>query len=185
MDIANSAVEWAARLVEVLPSRSYRLYYAETLYAARRYDDLLAFCQDIDPIYGERIVELQASALKSLGRISEAADLLASALADHPESKRIAINASALLLADDRPAEAAKILEPRVTSGTTEPGILVNFARSLLTPISPALKSTLLVHSIFLQKRMTCIPTPKLRVKRGWRREERVERGKRDPSLLR
>lgn len=133
VDIANSAVEWAARLVKVLPSRSYRLYYAETLYAARRYDDLLTACQDIDPIYGERIVELQASALRGLGQISDAADLLTSALADYPESEHIAINASALLLADDRPEEAATILEPRVTAGATEPRILVNFARSLLT----------------------------------------------------
>ena len=132
-DIAEAAVEWAARLVEVLPSRSYRLLYAEALYAARHHDDLLTACQDIDPIYGERIVELQASALNGLGQISDAADLLTSALVDYPDSEHIAINAAGYLLAEDRPAEAAKILEPRVTAGATEPGILVYFARSLLT----------------------------------------------------
>ena len=75
VDIAEAAVQWAARLGEVLPSRSYRLLYAETLYVARHYDDLLIACQDIDPIYDERVVELKALALKGLGRISEAADL--------------------------------------------------------------------------------------------------------------
>ena len=133
VDIVDAAVEWAARLVEVLPSRSYRLGYAEALYVARRYADLLITCQDLDPIYdGERVVELKALALKGLGRISEAADLLTSALTDYPDSERIAVNASAYLLAEDRPAEAAQILEPRVQAGTTEHRILVNFAQSLL-----------------------------------------------------
>ena len=132
VDIAEAAVQWAARLVKVLPSRSYRFLYAEALYVARRYDDFLTACQDVDPIYGERIVELKASALKGLGRISEAADILIAALDDYPSSERIAINASGLLLADDRPEEAANILEPRVTAECTEPGILVNLAQSLL-----------------------------------------------------
>ena len=132
-DMAEAAVQWAARLVKTLPSRFYRLCYAEALYVARRYDDLLAACQDIDPVYGERVIELQALALKGLGRISEAADLLTASLDDHPDSERIAINASAYLLAENRPAEAAEILEPRVTAGATEPGILINFANSLLT----------------------------------------------------
>ena len=132
VDIVDVA-EWAARLAEVLPSRSYRLGYAEALYVARRYADLLITCQDLDPIYdGERVVELKASALKGLGRISEAADLLISALTDYPDSERIAVNASAYLLAEDRPAEAAQILEPRVQAGTAEHRILVNFAQSLL-----------------------------------------------------
>ena len=133
VDIADAAVQWAARLVEVLPSRSYRLCYAEALYVARRYADLLITCQDLDPIYdGERVVELKASALRGLGRISEAADLLTSALTDYPDSQHIVINASTYLLAEDRPAEAAKILEPRVQAGTTEHRILINLARSLL-----------------------------------------------------
>ena len=132
VDIVDVAVEWAARLVEVLPSRSYRFLYAKALYVARRYDDLLTACQDIDPIYGERAIELQASALKGLGRISGTTDLYTSALANYPDSERIAINASAHLLAEGRPAEAAKILEPRVQAGTTEHRILVNFAQSLL-----------------------------------------------------
>ena len=132
VDIVDAAVEWAARLAEVLPSRSYRLLYAEALHVARRYDDLLAACQDIDPIYSEHAVELQASALKGLGRISEAADFLTAALADYPDSERIAVNASAHLLAENRPAEAAQILEPLVQAGTAEHRILVNFAQSLL-----------------------------------------------------
>ena len=132
VDIVDAAVEWAARLVEVLPSRSYRLLYAEALHVARRYNDLLAACQDIDPIYSEYAVELQASALKGLGRISEAADSLTAALADYPDSERIAVNASALLLAENRPAEAAQILEPLVQTGTAGHRILVNFSQSLL-----------------------------------------------------
>ena len=132
VDIAEATVQWAARLVEILPSRSYRLCYAETLYVAQRYDDLLTACQDIDPIYDERVLELKALALKGLGRISEAADLLIATLDDYPDSERIAVNASAYLLAEDRPVEAAQILEPRVQAGTTEHRILVNFAQSLL-----------------------------------------------------
>ncbi len=131
-DLADDAVVWAARLVEVLPSRFYRLCYAKALYVARRYDDLLAACQDIDPIYDERIVELKASALMGLGRISEAADLLIAALTNYPDSESIAIHASTCLLTENRPAEAAQILEPRVTAGSKEPDILINFARSLL-----------------------------------------------------
>ncbi len=132
VDIAKT-VQWATRLVKVLPSRFYRLLYAEALYVARRYDDLLAACQDIDPIYSEYAVEFQASALKGLGRISEAADFLTAALADYPDSERIAVNASAYLLAEDRPLEAAQILEPFVQAGTAEYRILINFAKSLLT----------------------------------------------------
>ena len=132
VDIAEAAVQWAARLVEVLPSRSYRLCYAEALYVTRRYDDLLAACQDIDPAYDERVIELHALALKEVGQRPEAADLLTSALADYPDSERIAVNASAYLLAEDRPAEAAEILGPRVIAGATAPEILVNFAQSLL-----------------------------------------------------
>lgn len=131
-DHAERAVHWVSVLVQVLPSRSSRLLHAEALLAARHYDALLAASRDLDPVYAERAAELEAWALDGLGRRSEAADLLASAAAVYPHAERLAVNAAALLLADDRPAEAANILEPRVTAGAVEPGILVNYARSLL-----------------------------------------------------
>ena len=130
--LADSAASWAERLLKVLPSRSSRILFAEAQYAAKRYDALLTASEDLDPTESTHAIELKAWALEGLGRRIEAANLLVAACKDFPDIERLAVNASAILLADDRTAEVIKLLEPRVDSGSKELGILVNFARALL-----------------------------------------------------
>ncbi len=131
LERANEAVRWTTRLAEVLPSRSSRFLHAQALYAARRYSDLLTASRNLDPVYTKQATELKAWALVGLGHRAKAADLLVSACADHPDSERLAINASGLLMAEGRSAEAADLLESYVTGDSKYPEILVTYAMAI------------------------------------------------------
>lgn len=131
LDRAEEAVHWTTRLVEILPSRSSRFLHAQALYGARRYSDLLTASRNLDPVYAKQATELEAWALVGLGHRAKAADLLVSACANHPDSERLAINASGLLMAEGRPAEAADLLESRVTADSKVPEILVAYALAI------------------------------------------------------
>ena len=128
---AEKAVHWTTRLIQVLPSRSSRFLHAQALYGARRYSDLLAASRNLDPVYAKQAIELEAWALVGLGHRAKAADLLVSACADHPDSERLAINASGLLVAEGRAAEAADLLESHVTADSKHPEILVTYAMAI------------------------------------------------------
>lgn len=128
LDRAEEAVRWTTRLVEVLPSRSSRILQAQALYGARRYRDLLTASRKLDPAHAKHAAELEAWALVGLGRRVEAANRLIDACADHPDSERLAINASAILMAEGRVAQAEALLESRVTPESQNPDILVSYA---------------------------------------------------------
>lgn len=130
--IADAAVKWTKRYAMVLPARSAYHLHAEALYLAGQYADLLEVSSELDPVYAERAAELRAWALDGLGRRTEAADSLAEAARHHPDSERLAVNASALLLQDNRPSEAEELLRPHIEESAPSPGVLVNSARSLL-----------------------------------------------------
>lgn len=131
-DPERRASTWSARLVAALPSRSSRLLHAQALW--REHDDgaLLVASRDLGPADAVQAADFEAFALEGLGQLSEAADRLVAASAEHPEADRLATNAAAALLRLDRADEAERFLEPRVESGLAVPGVLVNYARALL-----------------------------------------------------
>ena len=128
---AEEAVRWATRLVEILPSRSSRLHYARSLYAARRYEELLTVSSDLDPVYHEPAAEFKAWALIGIGRRAEAIDCFISACEKYPESVHFAVHAGRLLLIENRPKEAADLLESYVTTDSQDPDILLFYAQSI------------------------------------------------------
>ena len=128
---AEEAVRWTTRLVEVLPSRSSGLHYAWALYAARRYEELLAVSRSLDPVYPERAAEFKAWALIGLGRRAEAIDCFISACEKYPESVDFAVHAGHFLLIENRPEEAANLLEPHINAGSQDPDILLFYAQSI------------------------------------------------------
>ncbi len=128
---AEEAVRWATRLLEVLPSRSSELHYVCALYAARRYDELLTTSRNLDPIYTEQAAELEAWALIGLGRRSEAIECFISASEKYPESIHFVVHASRLLLIENRPEEAADLLESHVNTDPQDPDILLLYAQSI------------------------------------------------------
>lgn len=138
-DLAERALFWSKRLLEILPSRSVLLFYSEALLITKHFEDLLVVSKSLDPVYGERASELEAWALFGLSRQHEAADRLVSANSEFPNSIRIAINASGLLLEAQRPAEALKLLEKFVHMEDVEPDIYFNYANAILNsnPGSP------------------------------------------------
>ena len=128
---AEEAVCWTTRLVEILPSRSSRLYCAWALYAARRYRELLTVSRDLDPVYSEQAAKFEAWALIGLGRRTEAIDCFISACETYPESVYFAVHAGRFLLIENRPAKAANLLEPHITAGSQDPDILFFYAQSI------------------------------------------------------
>gem|GEM_PF-954708 len=128
---ADEAVRWTTQLVEVLPSRSSRLRYAWALYAARNYEELLKISRDLDPVYAEQAAEFEAWALIGLGRRTEAIDCFVSASVTYPESVRFVVHAARFLLIENRPEEAANLLEPHITAGSQDPEILLFYAQSI------------------------------------------------------
>ncbi|MXX97306.1 MAG: hypothetical protein F4Y64_06795 [Rhodothermaceae bacterium] len=131
LNYAEEAVYWTTRLVEILPSRSSRFLYAQALYVARRYEELLTISQDLDPIYAEKAAEFEAWALIGLGRTTEAIDCFISASNLYPESIHFVVNAGRFLLIENRPEKAAILLEPHINSGSQDPDILLIYAQSI------------------------------------------------------
>lgn len=131
LDHAAESVQWAARLVEILPSRSSRLLHANALYAAQHYDEVLMVSQELSSEYPEKAIDLEAGALIGLGRQNEAINLLVSACETYPDSVHFAINAAHLLLAKNQPSEATKLLEPLITAESQDRDLLVMFAMAI------------------------------------------------------
>lgn len=131
LDLIVEAVQWAARLVEILPSRSSRLLHAYVLYAAQHYDEVLMVSQELSSEYPEKTTDLEAGALIGLGRQNEAINLLVSACETYPESIRFAVNAAQLLLAENQPSEAKRLLEPLITAESQDRDLLVMFAMAI------------------------------------------------------
>ena len=128
---AEEAVRWTTRLVKILPSRSSKLRYAWALYAARRYKDLLTISRDLDPLHAEQAAKLEAWALVGLGRRTDAIDRFVSACETYPESVYFSVHAARFLLIDNRPKEAAELLEPHITVDSQDPDILSLYAQSI------------------------------------------------------
>lgn len=128
---AEEAVRWTARLIELLPSRSSGLRHAFALYAARRYKELLSTSRELDPVYAEQAAEFKAWALIGLGRRVEAVDCFISASRTYPASIRFVEHAARFLLMDNRPEEAANLLEPHIAAGSQDPNILLFYAQSV------------------------------------------------------
>ena len=131
LDRANQAVHWTTRLVKVLPSGSSRLLHAHALYAARRYEDLLAVSRDLDSVHGEYAAEFEAWALVGLGRKDKAISVFVSACTEFPESARLVVNTAGLLLAEGRASEAVNLLKPRVENDSQDPDILFSYSKAI------------------------------------------------------
>ena len=128
---AQVAVQWHRQLMEVLPSRSSKLKYAQALYDARCYAELLSYSHNLDPIYAEQISGLEAFALVGLNRRSEAINRLISASETYPESIYFVEHAAYLLLIENRPKEAENLLESHIASGSKKLNILLLYAQSI------------------------------------------------------
>ena len=128
---AKDAVHWTKCLVDVIPSRSSWLLYAQALLAARNYGKLLTVSRKLDAVYAEEAIEFEIWALVGLDRREEAINLFITACAKYPESVRFLINATILLLSENRPAEAVKLLRPRVETDSRDPDILVLYAKAI------------------------------------------------------
>ncbi|MCY4234433.1 MAG: hypothetical protein OXE59_11945 [Bacteroidetes bacterium] len=128
---AEECVHWTGKLLKILPSRSSKLYHAYALLCARRYDELLAFIQELDPIFSEQVAEFEAWALLGLDQISHAIDCFIIASQQYPESTRFLVNAARLLLIDHHPEKATDLLAPLIDSSTQDPEALVYYALSV------------------------------------------------------
>ena len=93
--------------------------------------------------------------------MAEAADHLVVACTEHPDSDRLAINASALLFADGRPGEAAELLKSRIADGSTEADILVNCGRALLAQAPSSREQASQAFDLFAQAYALC-PKPEI-----------------------
>ncbi|MBC14812.1 MAG: hypothetical protein CMM85_17805 [Rhodothermaceae bacterium] len=132
MDDPARPSAWTRRLVRVLPSRSSFLSHAEALLHDGHFDNAAEAARDLDAVYAGRAAEIEAFALQGLGRPQEAARVLTGAAKTLPDSERLAINASAVLLSLGKADEAAAVLEPHVTDETKTVGVLANYAAALL-----------------------------------------------------
>lgn len=139
---ADLAVERAEQFLAVLPTRSSRRIYAEALFLAQRHEQLLNITDSLDEVFEPRVSELKALALDGLKRTGEAADLLVETFSEH-SIPRLAVNASALLLKDERPGEVISLFGTETETIKTA-GLLVNVARAHISadPLSKEASST-------------------------------------------
>ena len=128
---AEEAVRWTTRLTEVLPTRSSLRCHAQALFGARRYEELLVISRELDPVYSEQAAEFEAAALIGLGRRTEAIDCFISASKSFPESIRFVVHAARFLLIENRPKEAANLLDLHIAAGSQDPDILHLYAHSI------------------------------------------------------
>ncbi|MXW15277.1 MAG: hypothetical protein F4120_04670 [Rhodothermaceae bacterium] len=131
LERAEEAVRWTALLVKVLPSRSSQFRYAWALYAARHYERVIRISCDLDSVYAEETAELKALALFGLGQRSEAIDSLISAGKKYPKSSRFDIHAARFLLIENRPEDAASLLEPHIDADSKDPECLIFYALAI------------------------------------------------------
>jgi len=128
---AEECVYWTGKLIKILPSRSSKVNHAYALLCARRYDELLTFIPELDPIFSEQAAEFEAWGLLGLNQISNAIDCLIIASRKYPESARFLVNAARLLLIDHRPEKATDLLAPLVDDSTQDPEALIYYALSI------------------------------------------------------
>ena len=133
--IAETGLYWASRLMKLLPTSSSRLRYAWALYGTRKFEELLAFCNEIDPVYDREAVQFRAWALIGLRQTNEAIDCLILASQKFPESIYFLINAAKLLLTKNQPKKAINLLEPYVDAmddSSRDAKILFYYAKAIL-----------------------------------------------------
>ena len=128
---AKASLRWTSRLIEILPTKSSKLLYAYSLFATHQYDDLLSLCRKSDSIYAMDAAEWEAWALIGLDKINEGIEQLIWASQKYPESIDFVINAAVFLINENRPEEAVKILEPKVSNETQNHRFLSIYAHSL------------------------------------------------------
>ena len=128
---AEEAVSWADRLMKVMPSRPSKFVYAQALYAAQRYSELLTEISSLDPLYAEETTLLKAWALIGLRRRSEAVDIFIKASRMFPDAEHFSINAAYCLLKDGRFAEVINLLEPYIDAATQSHEILYYYALAI------------------------------------------------------
>lgn len=129
--LTEEAVALADRLVKLLPSRSSKFIYAQSLYIAKRYDELLIEIQSLDSVFSKEVTQLKAWAHIGLGHRSEAIDTFIDGAEKFPDEELFVINAAWYLYEDGCFAQVIDILKPYVEANSQSHKILYLYALSI------------------------------------------------------
>lgn len=180
---ANKALHWTGQLIKILPSVHSRRMYAEALYRAGHYSDLIVASQDLNPENSELAAQYEGWAQMGLRRFQTAADVFIDATKAFPGSDSIAVSAAAALLADHRPQEAVGILESHITDDCRNTAILVAYAKSLRHQ-DPASDVQALRAFKLLDKAYKLRPDPRIAME-AWQAAKAAGRGAEARQLFR